>query len=149
MTKQGEYITSYIKKNLDEIKIRVPKGNKEKWKSYVEKRNESLNSYIIRVINKSILDDEIKSYPIQKQRKGDKTMNINFRDTNGKLYSKDILDIALDMEVSKTKSGSYVVNLNSKYTYDEEFETATDAEEQLRHLSNVKNSLESELRNNA
>ena len=144
---QSTYITRYIKENLDEVKIRMPKGNKELWQQYVDKRNESLNSYICRIINKAILDDKIKSYPVSKCRKGGKSMNIDFRDNNGKLYSKDILDIALDMEISKLKTGKYVVNLNGKYVFDEEYESKEDAEEQLKSLSRIKNQLENELRN--
>lgn len=144
---QSKYVTQYIKDNLDEVKIRMPKGYKEVWKHYADKRNESLNSFIFRIINKAIMDDEIKSYPISKKRKGGNGMNINFRDSNGKLYSKDILDISLDMEVSKSKSGKYVVNLNSKYVFDEEYDTTEEAEDQLKHLSQVRNNLENELRN--
>lgn len=145
--RQSEYITQYIKNNLDEIKIRMPKGCKAVWKDYAKKRNESLNSFIFRIINKAIMDDEIKAYPINKKRKGGNGMNIDFRDSNGKLYSKDILDIALDMEVSKSKSGKYLVNLNGKYVYDEEFDSLEDAEAQIKNLSHVKNNLETELRN--
>lgn len=144
---QSKYVTQYIKDNLDEVKIRMPKGYKEIWKHYADKRNESLNSFVFRIINKTILDDEIKSYPISKKRKGDKSMNVDFRDSNGKLYSKDILDVALDMEVSKSKSGKYVVNLNSKYVFDEEYDTMEEAEEQLKNLSYVRNNLEREFRN--
>lgn len=144
---QSKYITQYIKNNLDEVKLRMPKGHKEVWKCYADKRNESLNSFIFRIINKAIMDDEIKSYPINIKKKEGKRMNIDFRDSNGKLYSKDILDIALDMEVSKCKSGKYVVNLNSNYVYDEEFDSSEDAEAQLKNLSHVKNCLENELRN--
>lgn len=74
------------------------------------------------------MDDEIKSYPISKTRKGN-SMNIDFRDSNGKLYSKDILDMALDMEIPKSKSEKFVVNLNSKYVFDEEYDTSKEAEE--------------------
>ena len=51
------------------------------------------------------------------------------------------------MEISKSKSGKYVVNLNDKYVYDEEYDTAEEAEDQLKHLSHVRNHLENELRN--
>ncbi len=144
----SEYITQYIKENLDEIKIRVPKGEKDKWKAYAEKRDESLNSLIIRTINRYIMNDDLKCYPVCTMRKKEgSNVNINFRDSNGKIYSKDILDVALDMEVAKSKKGGYVVNLNSHYVYDETFETEEDAEEQLKHLTNVRNQLESQLRN--
>lgn len=145
--RQSEYITQYIKENLDEIKIRTPKGYKEVWKRYADKRNESLNSFVLRTINKAILDDEIKSYPINRKRKGGNSMNVDFRDSNGKLYSKDILDIALDMEISKSKAGKYLVNLNSKYVFDGEFDSSEEAEEQLKNLSRIKNHLENEFRN--
>ena len=146
--KHSDYITQYIKENLDEIKVRVPKGEKEKWKAYAEKRNESLNSLIIRTLSRAIRDDEMKGYPvIPKKLKGGDNVNINFRDSKGKLYSKDILDIALDMEVAKNKNGEYVINLGTNYVYNETFETEGDAEEYLEHLSNVKNKIESEIRN--
>lgn len=143
---QSEYITQYIKDNLDEIKIRMPKGYKAVWKSYAEKNDESLNAFIFRTINKAIMDDEIKSYPICNNRKGGRNMNIDFRDSAGKLYSKDILDIALDMEVSKTKSGKYQLRLNRNYFFDDEFDSSEDAETQLKNLSRIKNQLENDLR---
>lgn len=149
MKSQSKYITQYIKENLDEIKIRMPKGYKQVWKCYANKRNESLNSFIFRIVNKAIMDDEIKGYPISKKWKEGKGMNIDFRDSDRKLYSKNILDIALDMDISKLKSGKYIVNLNSKYYYDQEFDTSEEAEEQLKHLSYVRNNLENELRNEA
>lgn len=145
-TSQSKYVTQYIKDNLDEVKIRMPKGYKAGWKDYAEKRNESLNSFILRTINKAIMDDELKAYPITTKRKGGNGMNIDFRDSNGKLYSKDILDIALDMEVSKSKSGKYILRLNNKYDYDAEFDSSEDAEAQLKNLSRIKNHLENELR---
>ena len=36
------------------------------------------------------------------------------------------------MEVSKLKNGKYVVNLNGKYVFDEEYESQEDVEEQLK-----------------
>lgn len=146
--KYSDYITQYIKENLDEIKVRIPKGEKEKWKIYTEKRSESLNSLIICTLNRTIRDDEMKGYlVIPKKKEGGNSMNIDFRDSKGKLYSKDILDIALDMEVAKNKTGEFVINLNSNYICNKIFETENDAEGYLVYLSDVKNKLESELRN--
>ena len=93
------------------------------------------------------MDDEIKSYPISKRKKGGTNMNIDFRDSDGKLYSKNILNIPLDMEVSELESGKYRVNLNSKYVYDEKYDTKEEAEAGLKNLSRTKNQLENELRN--
>lgn len=93
------------------------------------------------------MDDKIKSYPICKRKKGETNMNIDFRDSDGKLYSKDILDIDLDMNVFKLETGKYRVNLNREYVYDEEYDTKEEAEAGLKNLSSTKNQLENELRN--
>ena len=40
--------------NLDEIKIRVPKGKKEEYKRIAESEGKSLNQFIIDAINEKI-----------------------------------------------------------------------------------------------
>lgn len=55
-----KYAQDYIKK-LDEIKIRTPKGEKDRIKSHAEKTGESVNAFIMRAINEAILNDEIKA----------------------------------------------------------------------------------------
>ena len=40
--------------NYDEIKVRVPKGRREIIKAYAEENGESLNSFIIKLINEAM-----------------------------------------------------------------------------------------------
>ena len=47
--KQLEYAKTYLGK-FDEIKVRVPGGEKAKLKEYATKRGESLNGFILRAI---------------------------------------------------------------------------------------------------
>lgn len=52
----------YLKKTYDEIKIRVPKGQKEIIKDHAESMNESTNAFINRAIDHTIkLDYEGKN----------------------------------------------------------------------------------------
>jgi len=48
------------KKAYDEIKVRVPKGQKESLKEHAEKQGESLNAFIKRAIEQAIASDEKK-----------------------------------------------------------------------------------------
>jgi hypothetical protein len=48
---------TYLAK-LDEIKIRLPKGEKDKIKAHADIRKESVNGFITRAINESIVRDE-------------------------------------------------------------------------------------------
>ena len=45
---------------LDEIRIRLPKGEKERIKSHAKAQGESMNSFIIRSINDTIKKDLAK-----------------------------------------------------------------------------------------
>lgn len=40
----------YLKESVEEIKIRLPKGEKEKIKAYAEVNGESINQFVIRLI---------------------------------------------------------------------------------------------------
>ena len=51
---QQKAVTKYMKANYDEIKIRVPKGQKEIIQAYAAQHNESVNSFITKLINKEI-----------------------------------------------------------------------------------------------
>ena len=44
---QNEATQRYIKKAYDEIKLRIPKGEKEKYKAQADAAGVSLNQYII------------------------------------------------------------------------------------------------------
>lgn len=48
---QQKAVARYMKNNYDEIKIRIPKGEKEAVKAHAEARGESLNSFVFRAIN--------------------------------------------------------------------------------------------------
>lgn len=48
--KRKEYLRAYTAKNLDDIKFRVPKGKKEELKQYAEDHGESLQGWIIRLL---------------------------------------------------------------------------------------------------
>ena len=51
--KQLEYANKYFEK-FDDIKVRVPKGRKEEYKSIAEKAELSLNQFIIDAIDEKI-----------------------------------------------------------------------------------------------
>ena len=51
--KQLEWAKTYLEK-FDEIKIRVPQGEKAKIKAFAESKGESMNGYIIRLIDEDM-----------------------------------------------------------------------------------------------
>lgn len=55
---QRKATDKYIKEKTDEIKIRVPKGKKEKIKEHAESTGESVNSFINRAINMTMENDK-------------------------------------------------------------------------------------------
>lgn len=54
--KQLEYAKKYLK-NLDEIRVRVPKGERDKIKEYAESKGESMNGFIVRAIREAMQRD--------------------------------------------------------------------------------------------
>ena len=46
----GEYAKKYLEK-MDDIKIRVPAGEKQLWKDTAEQRGKSLNRYVIDLVH--------------------------------------------------------------------------------------------------
>ena len=63
--KQKEYTMNYIKEKLDEIKFRVPKGQKEVIREHAEKRGEKLTPFIVRAINETMnRDNQTSPAPI-------------------------------------------------------------------------------------
>ena len=48
---QQKAVAKYTKTNYDEIKLRVPKGRKEKLKEVAESQGKTLNKFIIEAIN--------------------------------------------------------------------------------------------------
>lgn len=44
----------YLKESVEDIRIRVPKGQKAVIREYAKKKEESMNAFIIRAINETI-----------------------------------------------------------------------------------------------
>ncbi len=53
---QNKATQKYIKNNYEEIKIRIPKGKKEQYKQLASKKGLSLNSFVIDLMEQSLLD---------------------------------------------------------------------------------------------
>ena len=51
---QQKAVSKYMKENYDEIKIRIPKGKKEKIQAYAKAQNQSVNAFIWEAIQKII-----------------------------------------------------------------------------------------------
>ena len=51
---QQKAVSKYMKANYDEIKVRVPKGQKEAIQAHAATRGESVNGFINRVISEAI-----------------------------------------------------------------------------------------------
>ncbi len=50
----------YIEEKTDEIKFRVPKGNKERIQEHAKEQSESTNAFIYRAVNETIERDQRK-----------------------------------------------------------------------------------------
>lgn len=48
---QQRAVGKYMKENYDEIKVRVAKGTKERWKEAATAVGESMNQYIINAVD--------------------------------------------------------------------------------------------------
>lgn len=55
---QQKAVSKYMKENYDELKVRIPKGEKETIKAHAEAQGESLNGFINRAISQTIRQDE-------------------------------------------------------------------------------------------
>lgn len=55
---QQKAVAKYMKNNYDEIKLRVPKGEKEKIKSHAESNGESINGFVKRSIDETMERDK-------------------------------------------------------------------------------------------
>ena len=47
-------VQKYISKKYDQIAIRIPKGDREKYKQLAESKGKSLNAFIIQLLNEAI-----------------------------------------------------------------------------------------------
>jgi len=48
----------YLQEKTDSIQIRTPKGTKDRWKDFAEKRGISLNKFIVETIEKEIASNQ-------------------------------------------------------------------------------------------
>lgn len=51
--KQLEYNKKYLTK-FDDVKIRIPKGDRDRWRQHAEKKGKSLNQFVIDTVEKEI-----------------------------------------------------------------------------------------------
>ncbi|RGG71139.1 hypothetical protein DWW95_06800 [Ruminococcus sp. AF17-6LB] len=51
---QKKATAKYMKNNLDDIKVRVPKGKREIYKAHAERKGKSLNALIIELLEKDM-----------------------------------------------------------------------------------------------
>lgn len=51
--KQLEYSKKYLSK-FDDVKIRVPKGDRDRWRQHAEKQGKSLNQFVIDSVENEI-----------------------------------------------------------------------------------------------
>ena len=54
---QQKAVSKYMKENYDEIKVRMPKGQKAIIKDHADKQGESVNSFVNRAIKETIERD--------------------------------------------------------------------------------------------
>ena len=54
---QAKAAKKYLTESVDDIKIRVPKGQKAVIKSHAEQQGESMNQFVIRAINDTMQRD--------------------------------------------------------------------------------------------
>lgn len=54
---QSKAVTKYIAKNYDQVSLRIPKGDREKYKSFAESQGKSLNALIIELLDERMSRD--------------------------------------------------------------------------------------------
>lgn len=62
---QAKAAKKYLKETVEDIRIRVPKGQKAIIKSHAENQGESMNAFVVRAINETMERDS--STPSDKQ----------------------------------------------------------------------------------
>lgn len=55
---QKKAIKKYLHDSVDDLRIRVPKGQKDIIKSYAEAHGESLNGFVVRAVNEAMERDK-------------------------------------------------------------------------------------------
>lgn len=51
-------IKKYIAEKTDDIRLRVPKGTKDRWKEYAESKGISLTKYVVQVVEQAMREDK-------------------------------------------------------------------------------------------
>ena len=54
---QQKAVSKYMKNNYDELKVRIPKGEKDTIKTHAQAKGESLNGFVNRAINETMVHD--------------------------------------------------------------------------------------------
>lgn len=54
---QAKAAKKYLKESVEDVRIRVPKGQKAVIKDHAEKQGESMNSFVVRAINEAMERD--------------------------------------------------------------------------------------------
>lgn len=55
---QQRAVSKYMKENYEEIKVRIPKGNKARIQAHAAAKGESTNAFIYRAINETMERDD-------------------------------------------------------------------------------------------
>ena len=63
---QNKATQKYIRNNYEEIKIRIPKGKKDQYKKLASEKGLSLNSFVVDLMEQSLLDTADVVSPISK-----------------------------------------------------------------------------------
>ena len=58
---QAKAAKKYLKESVEDVRIRVPKGQKAIIKSHAEKQGESMNAFVIRAIDETMERDSGKN----------------------------------------------------------------------------------------
>mgnify|MGYP005789346023 CR=1 FL=1 len=54
---QAKAAKKYLKESVEDVRIRVPKGQKAVIKHHAENQGESINSFVVRAINETMVRD--------------------------------------------------------------------------------------------
>ena len=57
---QQQAVSKYMKANYDDLKIRIPKGNRARIQEHAREQGESTNAFIYRAVNEAIERDKQK-----------------------------------------------------------------------------------------
>ena len=55
---QSKSVVKYISNNYDQISVRIPKGSRERYKAFAEKRGTSLNALIVELLEREMNNED-------------------------------------------------------------------------------------------